>query len=74
MTRYNRLCVSISDETNDKLNSLVANTNKRIKALSKSAVVELALTKFIDDVNDETIADELLNKVGEINGNHIRWL
>lgn len=74
MTRYNRLCVSISDETNDKLNSLVANTNKRIKALSKSAVVELALTKFIDDVNDETIADELLNKVGEINGNNIRWL
>ena len=72
MTRYNRLCVSISDETNDKLNSLVANTNKRIKALSKSAVVELALTKFIDDVNDETIADELLNKVGEINGNNIR--
>ena len=74
MTQYNRLCVSISDETNDKLNSLVANTNKRIKALSKSAVVELALTKFIDDVNDETIADELLNKVGEINGNNIRWL
>lgn len=72
MTRYNRLCVSISDETNDKLNSLVANTNKRIKALSKSAVVELALTKFLDDVNDETIADELLNKVGETNGNYIR--
>ena len=72
MTRYNRLCVSISDETNDKLNSLVANTNKRIKALSKSAVVELALTKFLDDVNDETIADELINEVGGINGNNIR--
>lgn len=71
MTRYNRLCVSISDETNDKLNSLVANTNKRIKALSKSAVVELALTKFLDDVNDETIADELLNQVGGTNGNYI---
>lgn len=72
MTRYNRLCVSISDETNDKLNSLVANTNKRIKALSKSAVVELALTKFLDDVNDETIADELINQVGGTNGNNIR--
>lgn len=71
MTRYNRLCVSISDETNDKLNSLVANTNKRIKALSKSAVVELALTKFLDDVNDETIADELLNQVGGTNGDYI---
>ena len=71
MTRYNRLCVSISDETNDKLNSLVANTNKRIKALSKSAVVELALTKFLDDVNDETIADEILNQVGGTNGNYI---
>ena len=63
MTRYNRLCVSISDETNTKLNSLVANTNKKIKALSKSAVVELALTKFLDDVNDETIADELLEQM-----------
>ena len=71
MTQYNRLCVSISDETNDKLNSLVANTNKRIKALSKSAVVELALTKFLDDVNDETIADEILNQVGGTNGNYI---
>lgn len=72
MTRYNRLCVSISDETNDKLNSLVTNTNKRIKALSKSAVVELALNKFLDDANDETIADELIEQIGGINGNHIR--
>ena len=59
MTRYNRLCVSISDETNDKLNSLIANTNKKIKALSKSTVVELALNKFFETISDDSIANEL---------------
>ena len=63
MVKYNRLCVSISDETNDKLNSLIANTNKRIKALTKSAVVELALTKFLEDANSDTIADELMEQM-----------
>lgn len=63
MTRYNRLCVSISDETNDKLNLLIANTNKRIKALTKSAVVELALTKFLEDANSDTIANELIEQM-----------
>ena len=63
MTQYNRLCVSISDETNDKLNLLIANTNKRIKALTKSAVVELALTKFLEDANSDTIANELIEQM-----------
>ena len=59
MVKYNRLCVSISDETNDKLNSLIANTNKKIKALSKSTVVELALNKFFETISDDSIANEL---------------
>lgn len=71
MAKYNRLCVSISDETNTKLDSIVANTNKRIKALSKSAVVELALVKFFDNVNAETISDEFQEQlIGDSHGNH----
>lgn len=56
---YNRLCVTISDETNSKLDSLVSNTNKKVRLLSKSAVVELALTKFLEDASADRIASEL---------------
>lgn len=63
MAKYNRLCVSISDETNNKLNSLVDNTNKKIKALNKSAIVELALNKFFDNVDEDNIADELSKQI-----------
>lgn len=63
MAKYNRLCVSISDETNIKLNSLVNNTNKKIKALSKSAIVELALNKFFDSVDEDNVADELSKQI-----------
>jgi len=70
MAKYNRLCVSISDETNNKLNSLVTNTNKRIKALSKSAVVELALNKFFETVDADSIGDEIQEQLkGDSHGN-----
>ena len=70
MAKYNRLCVSISDETNNKLNSLVTNTNKRIKALSKSAVVEIALNKFFETVDADSIADEIQEQLkGDSHGN-----
>ena len=70
MEKYNRLCVSISDETNNKLNSLVDNTNKKIKALSKSAIVELALNKFFEHVNEDNVADELEKQIkGDSHGN-----
>ena len=70
MAKYNRLCVSISDETNNKLNSLVSNTNKRIKALSKSAVVELALNKFFETVDADSIGDEIQEQLkGDSHGN-----
>ena len=63
MAKYNRLCVSISDETNEKLNSLVKNTNKKIKALSKSAIVEVALNKFFEDASSDSIANELSKQI-----------
>ena len=59
MKKYNRLCVTLSDETNNKLDSLVNNTNSKIQFLSKSAVVELSLKKFFKDATAETIASEL---------------
>lgn len=59
MAKYNRVCVTLSDETNNKLNSLVSNTNKKIQFISKSAVVEMALTKFFKDATAESIASEI---------------
>ena len=63
MAKYNRLCVSISDETNNTLDSIVANTNKKIKALSKSAIVEIALVKFFENTDVDKIADEVAKQI-----------
>lgn len=63
MAKYNRICVSISDETKDKLNSLVENTNKNIQFTSKSAIVELALVKFFETASAESIASELSKQI-----------
>ena len=63
LAKYNRLCVSISDETNKNLDSLVVNTNKRIKSLSKSAIVELALNKFLKDASVDSVAKELSEQI-----------
>lgn len=63
MAKYNRLCVSISDETNNTLDSIVANTNKKIKALSKSAIVEIALVKFFENTDADKIADEVAKQI-----------
>lgn len=59
MAKYNRLCVTLSDETNTKLDSLVKNTNKKVQFISKSAVVELALNRFFKDATAESIASEI---------------
>lgn len=53
--KYNRLCVTISDENNSKLNSLDSNN----KILNKSAIVDLALTKFLKDATADSIASEI---------------
>lgn len=63
MGKYNRLCVSISDETNNTLISVVEHTNKKIKALSKSAIVEIALVKFFDNTDVDKIADEVAKQI-----------
>ena len=57
MAKYNRLCVTLSDENNIKLDSLVKNTN--IQFLSKSAIVNLALSKFFKNASAESIASEI---------------
>ena len=59
MAKYNRLCVTLSGETNGKLNSIVSNTNKKVQFISKSAVVELALSKFLKGATAESIASEI---------------
>ena len=56
---YNRLCVSVSDETKDKLNSIVGTNSKKIRGITKSAVVELALVRFFESVNENMLVNEL---------------
>ncbi len=63
MAKYNRLCVSISDETDSTLNVIVEHTNKKIKALSKSAIVEIALVKFFDNADVDKIVDEIEKQI-----------
>lgn len=63
MAKYNRLCVSISDETDNALNLIVEHTNKKIKALSKSAIVEIALVKFFADADVDRIVDEIEKQI-----------
>ena len=63
MAKYNRLCVSISDETDSTLNVIVEHTNKKIKALSKSAIVEIALVKFFDNTDVDKIVDEIEKQI-----------
>ena len=55
MARYNRICVTLSDGNNAKLDSLASNT----KILSKSAIVDLALTKFFKNATADSIASEI---------------
>ena len=56
---YNRICVSISDESKIKLDTLANNTN----IISKSAIVELALNKFFKDATADSIAKELSEQI-----------
>lgn len=53
--KYNRLCVTISNENKSKLDSLANNT----KIISKSAIIDLALNKFFKDATAESIANEI---------------
>lgn len=58
MVKYNRICVTISDSNNTKLNSIVDNTNKKIN-VTKSAIVDLALNKFFETISNDSIESEL---------------
>ena len=55
MGKYNRVCVTISDENNSKLDSLDSNN----KLLNKSKIIDLALTKFFKGATAESIASEI---------------
>lgn len=55
MVKYNRICVTLSDENNANLDSLASNS----KILSKSAIVDLALSKFFKGATAESIASEI---------------
>lgn len=63
MKKYNRLCVSISDENNSRLDSIVSNTNKKIKVVTKSAIVDMALNSFFETANADLIASELSKQI-----------
>lgn len=54
--KYNRLSVSISDETKSKLEYLYK--NRKIQSLTKSAIVEDALLRYFDDLDEKYIKKE----------------
>lgn len=58
--KYNRICATISDANNDKLNSLASNK----KFLTKSAIVDIALNNFFEGLSPETLGNDILNQVG----------
>ena len=57
MTKYNRLCVSVSDNSKDKLELIINNSN--IRGLTKSAIVDMALIKFFETIDADSITDEI---------------
>ena len=59
ITKYNRICVTLSDENNQMLNSLVGNSNKNMNLLTKSNVVNLGLNKLFENATSESIAYEI---------------
>lgn len=63
MAKYNRLCVSISESNTNKLDSMITNTNKNINILTKSNMVDLALTKMFENATSETIATEIQKQI-----------
>lgn len=63
MAKYNKICVSISDSNNTKLNNLVDNTKKKIN-ITKSAIVDLALNKFFEDISKkDSVEKEILEQL-----------
>lgn len=66
MAKYNRICVTISDSNNTKLNTYYANTKKKIN-VTKSAIVDLALNKFFEDLDKKDSVENEISKelVGE---------
>lgn len=66
MANYNRICVTISDSNNTKLNTYYSNTKKKIN-ITKSSIVDLALNKFFEDLDKKnSVENEILKElVGE---------
>ena len=63
MANYNKICVTISDSNNTKLNNLVDNTKKKIN-ITKSAIVDLALNKFFEDISKkDSVEKEILEQL-----------
>jgi len=58
--KYNRVAVTVSDENYEMIEKLVKNNKKSI--ISKSAIVDVALTKFFKNATVESIARAIVEQ------------
>lgn len=61
MVKSKKITITISNEHNNKLDSLAKNS--RINAITKSAIVDLALARFLEDASVDSIESELSKQI-----------
>ena len=69
MVKSKKITITISNEHNKQLDSLAKNS--RINAITKSAIVDLALARFLEDASVDSIESELSKQIiGDFGGNN----
>lgn len=69
MVKSKKITITISNEHNNQLDSLAKNS--RINAITKSAIVDLALARFLENASVDSIESELSKQIiGDSYGNH----
>jgi len=61
MVRSKKITITISNEHNNQLDSLAKNS--RINAITKSAIVDLALARFLENASVDSIESELSKQI-----------
>ena len=61
MVKSKKITITISNEHNKQLDSLA--NNSRINAITKSAIVDLALAKFFENASVDSIESELSKQI-----------
>ena len=60
-TNGDKITITITKEHNEKLNNVVKHS--RINAITKSAIVDLALARFFEDATTDSIESEITTQI-----------